>query len=289
VTIVAGDAASGTSPFERLLSALKARFGSAPAVVDEPRGADVLADMANRRVIRRYTDKPVDPALVDLLCAVALSAPSKSDLQQADIIVLSDRGQRDKLEALLPDNPWVKAAPVFLVFCGNNHRHRLLFDWRRRPFVNDHLDAFFNAAVDAGIVLATFIAAADRVGLGTCPISAIRNHAPTVSEILGLPDHVFPVAALGAGWPSFAGVMSPRLGLDVTVHRDRYAEAGLEAKIAAYDRRREAVQPYKSQRYTHTFGESDTYGWSEDKARQYSVPERADFGAFVRKKGFTLD
>jgi len=31
------------------------------------------------------------------------------------------------------------------------------------------------------------------------------------------------------------------------------------------------------------------YGWSEDKARQYSKPERADFGAFVRAKGFRLD
>ncbi|RJP39726.1 MAG: HAMP domain-containing protein, partial [Phycisphaerales bacterium] len=46
-------------------------------------------------------------------------------------------------------------------------RHRLLFEWRGRPFVNDHLDPFFNASVDAGIVLATFVAAADRVGLGT--------------------------------------------------------------------------------------------------------------------------
>lgn len=274
---------------DRLLAALKARFGTAPALAETPKSVDVLADMADRRVMRRYLDKPVDPALVETLCAVALSAPSKSDLQQADIVIVSDKGQREKLEALLPDNPWVKAAPVFLVFCGNNRRHRLLFEWRGRPFVNDHLDAFFNASVDAGIVLATFMMAADRAGLGSCPISAIRNHAAAVSGILGLPDHVFPVAALGVGWPSFAGVMSPRLGLDVTVHRDRYDESGLRDRIAAYDRRREAVQPYRSQRYTAAFGESDSYGWSEDKARQYSVPERADFGAFVRAKGFKLD
>ena len=220
---------------------------------------------------------------------MALSAPSKSDLQQADIVIVADKGQREKLETLLPDNPWVKAAPVFLVFCANNRRHRLLFEWRKRPFVNDHLDPFFNASVDAGIVLATFIAAADRVGLGTCPISAIRNHAQEVSDILSLPAHVFPVAALGAGWPSFPGVMTPRLGLDVTIHRDRYDESGLEEKIAAYDKRREAVQPYRTQRYTEKFGQSAEYGWSEDKARQYSVPERADFGAFVRRKGFKLD
>jgi nitroreductase len=274
---------------DRLLTALTARFGSAPALKDAPRGVDVLADMANRRVIRRYLDKPVDQVLLETLCAVALSAPSKSDLQQADIVIVSDKGQRAKLEALLPDNPWVQAAPVFLVFCANNRRHRLLFEWRRRPFVNDYLDPFFNASVDAGIVLATFIAAADRVGLGSCPISAIRNHAQQVSDILGLLDHVFPVAALGAGWPSFEGVMSPRLGLDVTIHHDRYDETGLKDKIAAYDRRREAVQPYKTQRYADKFGQSDSYGWSEDKARQYSVPERADFGAFVRRKGFKLD
>ena len=274
---------------DRLLSVLKARFGSPPPLTEAPAGVDVLADMADRRVMRRYLDKPVDPGLVETLCAVALSAPSKSDLQQADIVIVSDSGQRARLEALLPDNAWVKAAPVFLVFCGNNRRHRLLFEWRGRPYVNDHLDPFFNAAVDAGIVLATFVAAADRVGLGTCPISAIRNHPQEVSDILGLPQHVFPVAALGAGWPSFAGVMSPRLGLDVTVHRDRYAEDGLRDKIEAYDRRREAVQPYRVQRYVEKFGQSADYGWSEDKARQYSVPERGGFGAFVRDKGFKLD
>ena len=93
-------------------------------------------------------------------------------------------------------------------------------------------------------------------GLGSCPISAIRNHAQQVSDILSLPDHVFPVAALGVGWPSFEGVMSPRLGLDVTIHRDRYDEGGLREKVAAYDKRREAVQPYRTQRYTDKFGQS---------------------------------
>ena len=247
--------------------------------------------MADRRVMRRYLDKPVDPALLDTLCAVALSAPSKSDLQQADIVIVSDKAQRAKLETLLPDNPWVKAAPVFLVFCGNNRRQRLLFEWRGRPFVNDHLDPFFNAAVDAGIVLATFVAAADRVGLGTCPISAIRNHAAEVSR------HPRPAAAMSFPWRRWApagrpspGVMSPRLGLDVTVHHDRYDEDGLQGE----DRRlrqapREAVQPYAHPAPCRQVRRGADYGWSEDKVRQYSVPDRADFGAFVRGKGFKLD
>jgi nitroreductase/FMN reductase [NAD(P)H] len=274
---------------DRLLGVLKARFGSAPALKEAPKGVEVLAEMANRRVVRRYSDRPLDPALLETLCAVALSAPSKSDLQQADIVIVTDKAQRDRLQALIPENPWAAVGPALLVFCGNNRRHRLLFEWRKRPFVNDYLDPFFNAAVDAGIVLATFIAAADRVGLGTCPISQIRNHAREVAEILGLPDHVFPVAGLGVGWPAFEGVLTPRLGLDVSLHHDRYDETGLQEKIGAYDRRRNLTQPYKSQRYVDKFGSDPDYGWSEDKARQYSVPERADFGAFVRAKGFKLD
>jgi nitroreductase/FMN reductase [NAD(P)H] len=97
------------------------------------------------------------------------------------------------------------------------------------------------------------------------------------------------VAGLGVGWPSFAGVMSPRLGLNVTVHHDRYDEQGLKEKVAAYDKRRRAVQPYAQQRNVDKYGEDPEYGWSEDKVRQYSVPDRADFGAFVRAKGFKLD
>ena len=46
---------------------------------------------------------------------------------------------------------------------------------------------------------------------------------------------------------------------------------------------------FGTQRFVEKFGEDPDYGWSEDKARQYSVPERADFGAFVRASDFKLD
>ena len=70
---------------------------------------------------------------------------------------------------------------------------------RDKPFANDHLDSFFNASVDAGWVLMNFIRAAESVGLGCCPISAVRNHAARISALLGLPDWVFPVPGLCVG------------------------------------------------------------------------------------------
>lgn len=225
-----------------------------------------------------------------LLAAVALSAPAKSDLQQRDIVIIEDPALRKRVTGLVTgENPWLEKAPAFLVFCGNNRRQRQLHEWRGRTFANDHLDAFFNAAVDAAIVLQAFITAAAASGLGSCPVSAIRNHAQTVSDLLKLPDHVFPVAGLGLGWPAAEGYVTARLPLAATLHVDRFDDSRMRQLVEGYDRRRNAIYPYARQRFVEKYGTQAEYGWSEDKARQYSKPERADFGAFVRRKGFKLD
>ncbi len=145
-----------------------------------------------------------------------------------------------------------------------------------------------NAAVDTALVMMSFIRAAEAVGLGTCPISHVRNHADVTSRALELPEGVFPVAGLCVGYPAEAGRISPRLPLEVTVHTDRYDETGLRDKIDAYDRRRHEILPYRRQRDTRRYGTAELYGWSEDKARQCAVPERENFGAFIRKQGFSL-
>lgn len=267
--------------------ALAARFGESLTVDKHLPGLDALARIAGRRVHRRYLDRPVAPDLLRLLCACALSAPSKSDLQQADIVIL-DKPEQMTIADLIPDQPFIRTAPAFLVFLANGRRLPEIAKMRGKPFPNDHLDQFFNTAVDAGIVLATFLAAADAVGLGTCPISVIRDHSQKVSDMLKLPQRVIPVAGMCVGWPSEKGHISARLGLESTVHHGKHDEGDLAARIEAYDKRRAAIHPYKP-RDPARWGEVAFYGWSEDKARQYRVPQRADFGAFVRKKGFNLD
>jgi nitroreductase/FMN reductase [NAD(P)H] len=252
-------------------------------------GLDALAQIAGHCTHRRYLAREVEPSLLRLLCGCALSAPSKSDLQQADILVLRDWAKRQVIADLLPDMPWVKEAPVFLVFLANGRRFARLFELRGRPFTNDHLDPFFNATVDAALVLMNFVRAAEAVGLGCCPISVIRDHAVKVSELLELPDKVIPVAGMCVGWPAEEGGISPRLPLAVTVHEDRFNDDDLAARVEEYDHRRAALRPYRNQREVERFGRAEFYGWSEDKARQYAKPQRADFGAFVRGKGFKLD
>ena len=269
--------------------ALAERFGEACPVDPSLQGLDELARIARHRVHRRFQPRAVEPELVRLLCACALSAPSKSDLQQADILVVRDQAKQRSITALIPDMPWIAQAPVFLVFLADGSRLPHIARLRGKPFPNDHLDLFFNAVADSAIVLATFMRAAAAVGLGCCPISAIRDRADVMSELLELPPRVIPVAGLCVGWPAEAGHVTPRLGLKTTLHEDRYGTGDIAQQIDAYDRRREQRRPYRRQRDPERWGKAAVYGWSEDKARQYAEPLRADFGAFVRAKGFRLE
>jgi len=184
---------------------LSTRFGERLEIDAGLPGLDELARIAAHRVHRRYLAREVAPELLRLLCACALSAPSKSDLQQADILIVRDRAKIQAIGALLPEMPWVREAPVFLVFLANGRRLPQISQMRRKPFPNDHFDLLFNATVDAAIVMTTFLRAAEAVGLGCCPISVIRDHAATVSEMLALPEKVIPVAGMCLGWPAEQG------------------------------------------------------------------------------------
>ena len=273
---------------EKLAGAARARFGETFNVPQALPNAAELLRMLTHSSHRRWTERLVEADLLRLLFACALSAPSKSDLQQADIIQVTDREKIEAIASFIPDMPWIKGAPVFLVFCGNNRRIRQIGEWRGKPFANEHLDHFMNAAVDAGLVLAQFIRAAEAVGLGVVPISAVRNYCRETSDLLGLPEGVFPIAGLCVGYPVEGGRIIPRLSLETTVHVDRFDEVDVHHQIDAYDQRRHALFPLRKQRHALHYPDVEFNGWSEDKARHYSMPERADFGEYIRSQNFSL-
>src|SRR4051794_33290658 len=109
-------------PARHLQQSLERRFGDAPAVDPTLPGLDRIAVMAAHRSHRAFAERTVAPELIQLLCAVALSAPSKSDLQQRDIVVIGDPEQRRRLHDVVSGDGWERAAPAMLMVCGNNRR-----------------------------------------------------------------------------------------------------------------------------------------------------------------------
>jgi nitroreductase/FMN reductase [NAD(P)H] len=264
---------------------IEARFGHLPF---EP-PADIppaLAALLDRRVTRRYKPDAIPEPLLATVLAAAQSAPSKSDMQQFSIVVLEDKARIAAIADWIGSMPWIKDAPVLLIFCADVRRNRDITARAGREHANDNLDTILNATVDSALAMGMTIAAADAAGLGTCPISYVRNHLEKVGPLLSLPKGVFPIAGLTLGWPSARNEPSARLPPSVVIHRDRYSTDGEAEALAAYDARREKAKP----RYPEVHGPApEGCSWTENVARQLSVPERAGFRAWLKSRGFALD
>ncbi|NBQ79288.1 MAG: NADPH-dependent oxidoreductase [Betaproteobacteria bacterium] len=241
---------------------------------------EALARIADHSSHRAWADQPVSDALLRVLAACALSAPSKSFLQQADLIRVQRADLREKFNHLIPSMPWIADAPEFWVVCANGRRLRHLFAREGKDFVNEHLDSFFNASIDAGLVLMNFIRAAEEAGLVCCPISVIRDQASLVSSWLALPAHVIPLAGLCMGYPLAKRNLLPRLGLEASVHLDRFDDRHIDQQLAEFDQRWMQAQSISGKLQS---------AWTKDKQKQYSEAQRADWGAFVREQGFSTD
>jgi nitroreductase/FMN reductase [NAD(P)H] len=267
----------------------EARFGVAPRTASgevEPR----LAALLGRRVCRRYKPDPVPEATLELVLAAAQSAPAKSDLQQYSILVVEDPAKRASIAGWIGD-AWVGEAPLILVFCGDLRRGRRIGAAKGLPNANDTVDMLVNATADAALAMMMLMLAADAAGLGTCPLSVIRNRIDEVAALLELPDGVYPWAGLSLGWPAATRDVSMRLPPALVVHRDRYDDSAFEEELAAYDARRHARQPIppRSQRHVATYGELPVCHWSDNAARQLSLRERAQFTEFLKRHGFALE
>lgn len=269
---------------------IKSRFGLPTDTGNTVEENKTITDILSRRSHRKFTADPVSKDLLATLLATAFSAPSKSDLQQSCVIHVRDKEKQTRIANASPYTRWVADAPVFLVWCGDSRRIRKLADWRGHSFANDHLDAFMNAAVDTGLCMQTFLIAAESLGLGCCPVSEIRDQIQLLSDELELPEHVFPVSGLCVGWPQHDSSISMRLPLTTSVKIDKYDDDNLIDDISEYDVRREALDqtPEEKQRGVEEFGVSGSYGWSENRTRQYSLPAREDFGCYIRRQGFNL-
>jgi len=115
--------------------------------------------------------------------------------------------------------PWIGNAPVFLVFCGDAYRLERIGELREHRQDNGKLEGFFNAAIDAALVLQTFILAAEDRRSRVLPDQRHSQPCRSGCRDFGFARQGVPGwPGLCVGYPAIAGHISMRLPLEVTVH-----------------------------------------------------------------------
>ena len=181
-----------------------------------------MKNLLTRTSIRKYSDKPVEEALLDRLMNEAARTQTMGNLQLYSVVVTRSDEMKRKLAPAHFNQPMVTEAPVVLTICADFHRTSV---WARQrkavPGYNNFL-SFVNGAIDALLYTQTLCNLMNEEGLGYCYIGTTVYMPQMIIDTLNLPQQVVPLATLTVGWPAEKPQQTDRLPLDSFVHREIY-------------------------------------------------------------------
>jgi hypothetical protein len=117
---------------------------------------------------------------------------------------------------------------------------------------------------------------------GIVYIGGIRNRSYEVSELLKLPELVYPVFGMCIGYPDQDPLVRPRLETDAIYHENEYDQEKHRQTIDRYD---ETIRQYYLER---TKGKKYTT-WILEMADKFKKPARLHMKSFLKSKGFMLE
>lgn len=240
---------------------------------------DVVELMKSHRSIRKFTEDPIDQALVEDLIRAGQGAATSSFIQGCTVIQVSQGERRERLAELGNNQAYIAEAPVFLVFCADMHRHKIACEMTDAPMLSGFTEQFLTAAVDCGLFAQSVVVGAESRGLGICYIGALRNQPREVAELLELPELTFPVFGLCLGYPAQDPEVKPRLPLSVVLKQETYTDEGDKETLAEYDER---VRTYYK---TRTGGQKDM-SWTEQISGMLQKEARPHMLPFLQERGF---
>lgn len=236
------------------------------------------AQLAHRS-IRKYIDKSIEPTLLHTLIQSAQGAASSSFIQAYSLVQVNDKTVREALATLAGGQNWVAAAPEFLVICADLSRVEYACVEQGLGKLEGYAEHFLTATVDAALMAQNLMLAAESVGLGAVFIGGIRNDPAQVSDLLGLPEQVYPVFGICLGYPDTEPGVKPRLPVEVVLHTDKYDASRCATDVQAYDAQMES--------YYHNRGSNRRISnWSEQTAAAVQKKKREHMLAFLQERGF---
>jgi len=226
--------------------------------------------------VRKYTDEQIPANVLREIIEAGRAASTWRNLQSYSIIVVEDPEKKAKI-AEWTGMPYVAQCPAFLVFVGDLHRAVSSLPGGAADVKAKGVEPLLVSSVDAALAAQNIILAAESLGYGGVFIGYIRNKSAEISELLGLPDHTYPITGLCLGRPRKTGVPAKaRLPYDQVVFTDKYGAIDHDA-LTTYDRTQAD--------YLASLGAPAGMPWTEVAASQWAVPSQTSTEQNLKAKG----
>lgn len=240
----------------------------------------VINSIKDHRSIRQYKSEAVSDAMLNEIIESAQAMPNSINGQQTSVIVVRDQEKKNRIAEMAGGQPWIAAAPVFLLFVSDFYKTDLAAKKNGlEQKIHESVEGTVVGAVDVGLNMAGAMIAAESLGLGTVPIGGIRKNPKGMIELLGLPDKTFPVAGLTIGHPEDRSHKKPRLPMNTFRHDESYKTEGLDQEINRYDDQMEG--------YLKEINREVEGNWSKNTSSIYQYVYFPDVYPTMKDQGFT--
>jgi len=180
--------------------------------------------LENRASVRSFREDPLTDDQVAALLHAAERAPTAGNLQDYSIVLVTDPDLKATLAELCWRQPFIKKAPLFMIFNIDQHRSSRWIERYGGRKVFDGPTGFARSFMDLGIASENVVLAAEALGLGSVYVAIVAGAAKSIRRLLGYPPLVVPVLGLCAGVPEKRPQPKPRLPLRAIMHQNRYQD-----------------------------------------------------------------
>lgn len=205
--------------------------------------------MMKRRSVRAFKEQEIPESVIEQLIDVANYAPSGGNIQPISIILVRSVSGRRRLAEIVGDQPWVKNAPLSMVFCLDFHRIKKWAELCQTDFRGERaVNHFLIGYADLMAAAQNVVILCESLSLGSVYIGSILDEIDAARDFFEMPDYVLPLMVLSIGYPKSIPQSIPKLRKEHIVHHEKYRKTGDEEICRAFDEKygsmEESIEKY---------------------------------------------
>jgi FMN reductase (NADPH) len=237
--------------------------------------------LSSHTSIRSYKKHDFSKEEVEELLTVAQHAASSHFVQAYSVIWITDEELKFKLGQLSKNPKQMETAGAVFVCCVDFQRLHIAGLQNDTSIVTDSVENVLVGTADVAIFAQNLAIAAESKGYGICYIGGVRNNPKEISDMLNLPDRVFPIFAMTMGIPDEKHEVKPRLPVEAILHENGYDGEKYNSLLPAYDK---VMEDYYASRGSN----QKVANWTKSMTDFLKVSRRTHIKDFLKEKGFTL-
>ena len=192
--------------------------------------------MVKRRSVRVFKDQKIPEHIVEKLMDAAHNFPSGGNFQPLSIIIVQEGEGREELGRLFGSQPWVKNAPLLLIFCVDFYRVKKWATLSGADFQGENGPFhFLMAYADLMCAAENVVILSESFRLGSVYIGGIQRIIDSIREYFLIPKLVLPMMLLCIGYPEIVPKSPPKLNRNVIFHNEKYKMLNDDEIQKAYD------------------------------------------------------